>query len=99
MRSRLEMIKEVGFGRGAALAGVSLAMYAAVSLAIVAADQPARTGQALMELVSPSAQAAESAPTEAKKPEVLPSSAQAKTWDNVTYGEHDFDPRPGQIED
>jgi hypothetical protein len=99
MRSRLEMIKEVGFGRGAALAGVSLAMYAAVSLAIVAADQPAQTGQALMEFVSPSARAAENSLTENKKPEVMPSSAQAKTWDKVTYGEHDFDPQPGQIQD
>ena len=97
MRSRFEMIKEVGFGHGLALTGVSLALYAAVALAIVVGNLPARTGQALLDLVAPSAQAAE-ASSEPKR-EILPSSAQAKTWDKVEYGEHDFDPQPGQIQD
>jgi len=90
------MIKEIGLGHGLALTGVSLALYAAVALAIVAGNLPARTGQALLNLVAPSAQAAEGTP----RPEpVLPTSAQAKTWDKVEYGEHDFDPLPGQIQD
>ena len=100
MRSRLKMLKkEIGLGRGAALAAVSLGLYAAVALAILVANQPTWTGQALMSFVSPTAQASDSPPEQTSKPEaeVLPSSAQAKSWDKVEYGEHDFDPRPGQI--
>ena len=97
MRSRFEMIKEVGFGHGLALTGVSIALYVAVAVAIVVGNLPARTGQALLDLVSPSAQASELATEEASTPVALPTSVQAKTWDKVEYGEHDFDPLPGQI--
>jgi len=92
------MIKEFGLGHGLALTGMSLALYAAAGFAIVAGNLPARTGQALLEFVSPSAQAAEPSSEQTSQPEpVLPTSAQAKTWDKVEYGEHDFDPLPGQI--
>jgi hypothetical protein len=100
MRSRFDMIKMVGIGRALALAGTSLALYAVASLAILAFDKPAETGQALMDFVSPTAQAAALTPGQPSASEVvLPTSAQAKSWDKVEYGEHDFDPRPGQIED
>jgi hypothetical protein len=100
MRSKLDMFKVVGIGRAMALAGVSLALYAAASLVIVAAKQPAETGQALMDFVTPVAQASVLPPDQPSTSEVvLPTSAQAKSWDKVEYTEHDFDPRPGQIED
>jgi hypothetical protein len=100
MRSRFDMIKMVGIGRAVALAGTSLALYAAASLAIVVANKPAETGQALMDFVTPVAQASALPPDQPSTSEiVLPTSAQAKSWDKVEYTEHDFDPRPGQIED
>jgi hypothetical protein len=100
MRSKFDMIKEVGIGRALALAGTSLALYAAASLAIVAADKPAETGRVVMDLFSPAAEASVLPPDLLSTSEVvLPTSAQAKSWDKVEYSEHDFDPLPGQIED
>jgi hypothetical protein len=100
MRSRFDMIKMVGIGRALALAGTSLALYAVASLAIVVANKPAETGQALMNFVSPVAQASALPSDQSSTSEiVLPTSAQAKSWDKVEYTEHDFDPLPGQIDD
>jgi hypothetical protein len=100
MRSRFDMIKMVGIGRALALAGTSLALYAVASLAIVVANKPAETGQALMNFVTPVAQASALPPEQSSTSEiVLPTSAQAKSWDKVEYTEHDFDPLPGQIDD
>jgi len=93
------MIKALGTRRSVALAGVSLALYAAMAMTVLVVRQPAETGQTLAEFVSPAAQASMLGPDRPAPHEALPSSAQAKTWDKVEYGEHDFDPLPGQIED
>jgi hypothetical protein len=100
MRSRFDMIKAVGVRRAAALAGTSLALYAVASLAILVADKRTETQEALLNFVSPAAQASVLPPHQLSTSEVvLPTSAQAKSWDKVEYTVHDFDPIPGQIED
>jgi hypothetical protein len=99
MRYRFEMMKEMGVGRAVALAGTSLALYAATVLTVLGVSQPAETEQALLDFVTPVAQASTLTPDQPSTLEILPTSAQAKSWDKVEYGEHDFDPLPGQIDD
>lgn len=98
MRSRVDMLKELGIGRLAVVAGTSLAMYAAMAITVLVINQPAGTAQALMDFVTPVAQAS-SPPSDQPAPQALPTSAQAKTWDPVEYGEHDFDSPSGQNQD
>jgi hypothetical protein len=71
---------------------VICAIGAAVALL---ATSVARTGDRLAKVPLPSAHAEGTAAT----PQVLPSSAQAKTWDRVLYGPDDWISEPGQIED
>lgn len=99
MRSRLEMIREIGAGRALSYAGTSLAFFAAMSLGVLVINRPAETGQALINLVAPLAQASALPPDQPSTSEALPTSVQARSWDKVEYGEHDFDPPFGQIED
>jgi len=99
MQSRIDMIKELGTRRSVVLAGTSLALYAAMAITVLVVQQPTETGERLAEFVSPAAQASTRESDQPSPQETLPTSAQAKTWDKVEYGEHDFDPLPGQIED
>lgn len=99
MRSRIDMVEQIGVGRAVALAGTSLALYAAMSLAILVVNQPVETVQALFEFVTPGAQASSRQPDATSTTQILPTSAQLGEWDKVEYAPGDFDPLPGQIED
>lgn len=61
---------------------------------IIVAEDPLKSGQAVIEAAMPSAEAGSPEST----PRPLPSSAQAKSWDHVTYGPNDFEPASGTIE-
>jgi len=99
MGSRIDLLKELGTRRSVVLAATSLALYAAMAITVLVVRQPAETGNALADFVSPTASASTLGPDQPSPEEILPTSAQAKTWDEVQYGAHDFDPLPGQFED
>jgi hypothetical protein len=93
------LLKEMGVGRAVALASTLLAQYAAVSLSILVATRPAQTGQALLDIVTPVAEASSQQPVTELTPHILPSSAQLKQWDAVEHSPDDFDPLLGHIQD
>ena len=99
MTSRLDMTPEVGTGRAITLTGASVALSVGMILGFLLVTQPAKTGQALLDIVMPLAQASTPQPDAGETPRSLPSSAQLRQWDPVVYAPGDFDPKPGQNQD
>lgn len=62
MRSKADMLKQLGVRRSIGFAGASLAAYAVMMLAVSMLTQPVETGDAIAALVMPAAQATERAP-------------------------------------
>jgi hypothetical protein len=99
MTSRLDMTPEVGTGRALSLTGASVALCVGMVLGFLVVTQPAKTGQALLDLVSPDAQASSPQSDAASTPQILPSCAQLRQWDHVEYAPGDFDSPSGQNQD
>lgn len=99
MTFRFDMTPEVGTGRALSLTGASVALCVGMVLGFLVVTQPATTGQALLELVTPDAQASSPQPDAASTTQVLPSSAQLRQWDPVEYAPGDFDSPSGQNQD
>jgi hypothetical protein len=68
-------------------------------LGFLVVTQPATTGQALLDMVTPGAQASSPRPDAASTTQILPSSAQLRQWDHVEYAPGDFDSPSGQNQD
>lgn len=99
MTSRFDMTPEVGTGRALSLTGASVALCVGMILGFLVVTQPATTGQALLDLVTPDAQASTPQQDAASATEILPSCAQLRQWDQVEYAPGDFDPPAGQYQD
>jgi len=63
MRSKIDMLKELGARHSLLFAGLALAPYSLLLLAVLAITQPAETGNAVASLVVSAAEASEGMPT------------------------------------
>lgn len=70
-------------------------IFAIGAVVVLLATSAAKPGDRLAQVPMPSAHAEGTA----SPAQILPSSAQAKTWDRVLYGPDDWISEPGQIED
>jgi hypothetical protein len=93
MESRFEMLKQLGTRRVFALACTSVVMYASTMLALALFTEPVATGSAIMALVTPAAEASQSAP---QAPRMAESGTPA--WNELTvYFPETFPPVGGDV--